>query len=112
MRETTFERLKNRISFGKVYRRTDLASFSLNVDRHLSALVMEGSLTKLQNGLYYRPQSSAFGDLPPDDEKLLEGFLKSREFVVYSPNSFNALGLGTTQLYNLPVVLNPKRHGR
>ena len=29
-----------------------------------------------------------------------------------SPNAFNGLGVGTTQLYNEPVVYNLKRHGR
>jgi len=28
-----------------------------------------------------------------------------------SPNSYNSLGLGTTQLYNKTVVYNHKRHG-
>jgi hypothetical protein len=31
---------------------------------------------------------------------------------VISPNDYNALGLGTTQLYNYQVVYNHKRHGR
>jgi len=112
MRETTLERLKRRLSPGCVYRRSELAPFSSNVDRHLSALVAEGTLIKLQNGLYLRSRQSTFGDVPPEDKKLLQTFLKSHEFLVYSPNSFNSLGLGTTQLYNLPVVLNPKRHGK
>ena len=29
-----------------------------------------------------------------------------------SPNAFNALGVGVTQLYNETVVYNAKRHGR
>lgn len=28
-----------------------------------------------------------------------------------SPNAYNSLGLGTTQLYNEPLVYNLKRHG-
>src|SRR5207237_990225 len=32
-------------------------------------------------------------------------------FVVTSPNLYNQLGLGTTQLYNKRVVYNRKRHG-
>src|ERR1035441_6970616 len=32
-------------------------------------------------------------------------------FVVTSPNAYNQLGLGTTQLYNKRVVYNQKRHG-
>lgn len=112
MQETTLGRLKKRLAPGRIYRRAELAPFSSNVDRHLGMLVEEGVLTKLQNGLYFRPRRSTFGDVPPEETRLLQTFLKSREFLVYSPNSFNSLGLGMTQLYNLPVVLNPKRHGR
>jgi hypothetical protein len=111
MQETTLGQLKKRLTAGKVYRRAELEPHSSNIDRHLSALVQEGVLTKLQNGLYFRPKESTFGKVPPEDGALLRTFLKSSEFLVYSPNSFNSLGLGTTQLYNLPVVLNPKRHG-
>ena len=111
MRETVLKRLKKKLSPGNVYRRADFTALSSNVDRHLSTLVSEGVLSKLQNGLFYCPEQSTFGDVPPADQELLEAFLKSDEFLVYSPNSFNSLGLGTTQLYNLPVVLNAKRHG-
>ena len=30
---------------------------------------------------------------------------------MFSPSSYNALGLGTTQLYNQTLVYNHKRHG-
>ena len=30
---------------------------------------------------------------------------------MFSPSSYNAVGLGTTQLYNQTWVYNPKRHG-
>lgn len=112
MREKTLDLLKRKLTPGKVYRRSDLAHFSSNVDRHLNVLVKEGVLTKLQNGLYLYPKHSTFGEVPAEENKLLETFLKSPKFLVYSPNSFNSLGLGTTQLYNLPVVLNQKRHGK
>ena len=112
MHEKTLDVLKRKLYPGKVYRRADLALFSSNVDRHLKALVEKGSLAKLQNGLYLCPRQSTFGEVPPEENKLLERFLKSSKFLVYSPNSFNSLGLGTTQLYNLPVVLNQKRHGK
>lgn len=112
MHEKTVDVLKRKLYPGRVYRRADLAHFSSNVDRHLKALVEEGVLTKLQDGLYLCPRQSTFGEVPPEENKLLEKFLKSSKFLVYSPNSFNSLGLGTTQLYNLPVVLNQKRHGK
>ncbi len=112
MHEKTVDLLRRKLYPGKVYRRADLALFSSNVDRHLKTLVQEGALTKLQNGLYLCPRQSTFGEVPAEENKLLERFLKSSKFLVYSPNSFNSLGLGTTQLYNVPVVLNQKRHGK
>jgi hypothetical protein len=49
--------------------------------------------------------------VPPKDEDLVEAFLKDQDFLLLSPNSYNSLGLGTTQLYNKTVVYNHKRHG-
>ena len=37
--------------------------------------------------------------------------MKTDRFVLTSPNAYNQLGLGTTQLYNKRVVYNQKRHG-
>ena len=33
-------------------------------------------------------------------------------FLLASPNAYNALGVGTTQLHNKTVVYNHKRHGK
>jgi hypothetical protein len=41
----------------------------------------------------------------------VKGFLRDKEFLVFSPSSYNAVGLGTTQLYNRTLVYNHKRHG-
>ena len=41
----------------------------------------------------------------------MKGFLRDKEFLVFSPSSYNAVGLGTTQLYNRTLVYNHKRHG-
>jgi len=84
---------------------------STNIDRHLKQLVEEGSLRKVQQGLYLCPKSSPFGEAPAGEVELLKTFLRSENFLAYSANSFNALGLGTTQLYNVRTVLNQKRHG-
>lgn len=96
---------------GKVYRREDLAQVSNAVDRHLRELVDDGKLKRLAQGLYYAPRQSAFGDLPPDDSELVAAFLRDKDFLVFSLSSYNALGLGTTQLYNKTLVYNRKRHG-
>lgn len=96
---------------GKVYRREDLARVSKAVDRHLRELVSDGALKRLAQGLYYAPKQSAFGVLPPDDQELVAAFLRDKDFLVFSPSSYNALGLGTSQLYNKTLVYNHKRHG-
>ena len=43
---------------------------------------------------------------------MLKAFLKSDDFLVMSLNSYNALGVGTTQLHNMQLVYNHKRDGR
>lgn len=103
--------LSAELKAGKVYRREDLARLSKAVDRHLRELVDSGQLLKLAQGLYYAPKQSKFGPLPPEDDQLVEGFLRDKEFLIFSPSAYNAVGLGTTQLYNRTLVYNHKRHG-
>ena len=103
--------LKKHLRPGGVYRRSELSQWSNAVDRHLRHLQEEGTLTKLSGGLYYCPKKTVFGEAPAEDEKLVEGFLKDSRFLLSSPNAFNALRVGTTQLYNETVVYNHKRHG-
>ena len=104
--------LKKHLKAGKVYRRSDLLQYSTAPDRHLASLVSEGSLTKVSQGVYYVPRSTDFGVPPPDDKTLVKSFLKDDRFLILSPNMYNMLGIGTTQLYNDRVVYNHKRHGR
>ncbi|PQJ09108.1 hypothetical protein CJD36_021175 [Flavipsychrobacter stenotrophus] len=94
-----------------MYRRADLTQWSNAVDRHLNELVKSGYLEKLSVGLYYAPKKSIFGVVPPEDESLVRTFLKEDDFLITSPNAYNSLGVGTTQLYNVRVVYNHKRHG-
>ena len=103
--------LKKHLRAGKVYRRAHLEQWSTSVDRHLSQLLEEGRLQKLSGGLYYCPKTSAFGVVPPKDKDLVEAFLKDSRFLLTSPNAYNSLGVGSTQLYNKTVVYNRKRHG-
>lgn len=106
------EQMKKHLRVGRVYRRADLAQWSKSVDRHARELVDQGVLQKLQNGLYYYPKPSVFGRVPADEQELVRTFLKEDDFLLTSPNAYNTLGLGTTQLYNTQVVYNHKRHGR
>lgn len=68
-------------------------------------------MVKLNQGLYYAPKQSKFGVVPPDDRQVVERFLKDEDFLLVSPNAFNSLGLGLTQLYNTTWVYNHKRKG-
>lgn len=103
--------LKKKLRQGDVYRRADLQQWSKSVDRHLQELVKEGALEKLSGGLYYVPAPSAFGKVPAEEHALVKAFLKDDHFLLTSPSDYNALGVGTTQLYNIRLVYNHKRHG-
>ncbi len=106
-----YEQLINKLIPGQAYRRSDLAQYSSNIDRHLALLLQQGLLRKVSHGLYAAPKTTVFGEPPPDEYSLLHTFLKDNHFVVYSPSQFNTLGLGTTQLYNRRIVFNRKRVG-
>lgn len=103
--------VKEHLKPGEVYHRRDLMEWSTSVDRHLQELVKEGTLEKLSGGLYYVPSQSVFGKVPAEEQKLVKAFLKDHRFVILSPNDYNALGVGTTQLYNERRVYNYRRHG-
>lgn len=103
--------LKSNLKRGRVYRRTELSKWSNAVDRHIHDLVHEGTLKKLSPGVYYYPKQTAFGEAPADENTLIRTFLKDDRFLVTSPNVYNSLEVGTTQLYNKRVVYNHKRHG-
>ena len=106
------ENLKLHLRQGHLYRRTDLEKWSGSIDRELAQLVSEGLLVKVRQGLYECPKQSRFGTLPSTPDKLVKTFLKDDDFLLTSPNDYNALGRGTTQLYNYQLVYNHKRHGR
>lgn len=105
------ETIKKYLRPGKVYHRADLKKWSTSVDRHLQELVKDGTLEKLSGGLYYVPRQTAFGKVPADEQELVRSFLKDNRFVIMSPNDYNALQVGTSQLYNERRVYNYKRHG-
>ncbi len=105
------DELRKHLKKGEVYRRTDLTQWSKSVDRHLEALLKDGTLQKLSQGVYYYPEETAFGKTPPKEDVLVRSFLKDDRFLLTSPNLYNSLGVGTTQLYNLRKVYNHKRHG-
>jgi hypothetical protein len=105
------DQLRRHLTRGSVYRRAELANWSKSVDRHLEELQADGTLQKLSPGIYYYPKESVFGKTPPEEKKLVQSFLKDDRFLLTSPNVYNSLGVGTTQLYNERTVYNHKRHG-
>jgi hypothetical protein len=111
MPQSALNTLRSHLKKGKVYRREDLLISSNAIDRHLKQLVDAGDLEKLSQGLYYVPKLSIFGKLPPKEEDLVKAFLKDEDYLMLSPNIYNSLGLGITQLHNKTVIYNHKRHG-
>jgi hypothetical protein len=108
---TKLNDLKAHLKPGRVYRREDVAKWSTSVDRHLKQLVESGVLTKLSGGVYAFPKQTVFGKAPVEDRDVVAAFLKDDRFLLASPNAYNSLGVGTTQLYDKTVVYNRKRHG-
>lgn len=107
-----YDQLKSKLRSGQVYRRAMLTALSGSTDRLLQEMVADGTLKKVYQGMYLRPKVSRFGELPAEPYKLCQAFLKDDNFLLTSPNDFNTLGLGMTQLYNCYVVYNHKRSGR
>lgn len=97
---------------GRVYRTRELAQWGANPPRLAHRLVREGQLVQLAHGLFASPKRSRFGAVPPTDAALLSAFLGGGPFVFTGPEQWNALGLGTTAVYALPLVYNTKRSGR
>jgi hypothetical protein len=108
---TKLQEFQRHLRPGQVYRREDLTRWSTSVDRHLKQLVENGVLRKLSGGLYAYPRKTVFGQAPAKDSKVVGAFLKDDRFLLASPNAYNSLGVGTTQLYDKTVVYNHKRHG-
>jgi len=96
---------------GKVLRVSDISNHTNNPSRDLNYLSEKGLLVKAGPGLFYRPKKSPFGKVPASSNELIRAFLKTDDFLMVDFNSYNGLGLGTTQLYTQTVVYNRKRHG-
>jgi hypothetical protein len=96
---------------GRVYRTRELAAWSTNAPRLARRLVDEGVLMPLAQGLFAHPRQSRFGPVPPSDEAIMRAFLDGGPFVFTGPERWNALGLGTTAAFALPLVYNTKRSG-
>lgn len=96
---------------GHVFRTRDLAGLSANPTRLAMRWMSAGICTRLRNGLYAVPEISKFGTVPPPRLDLLRAFLNGGPFVETGPPIWNALGLGSTQMFAHPLVYNRKRSG-
>lgn len=104
-----YEILKS-LSPGKLYSWDALKEYSSSPGRDLKRLLDKRLLKKVGPGLYLCPNKSRFGDLPATELQLVREFLKTDNFLMFSTNLYNTLGLGLTQLKNELVVYNHKRH--
>lgn len=104
-------RTEPKLETGRVYRTQDLAEWGANTPRLAKRLVKQGILEPLAHGLYFYPKRGRFGPVPPNDQELMRSFLRGAPFVFTGPDRWNALGLGSTALFSLPLVYNTKRSG-
>lgn len=95
----------------RVLRTADLARLGKNTPRTATRLVKEGKLVRLRKGLFIQPVESRFGPVPPSEDELLRAFLKDTPFLMTGPERWNALGLGSTAVFSMPLVYNTKRSG-
>ncbi len=102
---------KPELAPGSVYRTRDLEAWSANAPRLAKRLVEEGQLVPLAHGLFAHPKRGRFGTVPPSDEEMLRAFLDGTPFLITGPERWNALGLGATAVFAMPLVYNTKRSG-
>lgn len=98
------------LSPGKLYSWNVLKKYSNSPGRDLKRLVDYGLLRKVGPGLYLLPKKGRYGAVPPSEFQLVRELLKTDDFLMFSTNQYNTLGLGLTQLKNEVVVYNHKRH--
>ncbi len=97
---------------GRVYRTREFVHIDSNATRLVAKLVKRGRLTRLRKGLYYVPASGTFGEVPPSEDALLQGYFGRSPFLRTGPVVWNALGLGSTAVEAVPLVYNTKLTGQ
>ena len=100
-----------KLKAGRVYRTRDLAAWGANPTRLAKRLLDEGRLRQLAHGLFYSPEASRFGPVPPEDTAIMRAFLGDDDFLITGPPRWNALGLGATATFPVTLVYNRKRSG-
>ena len=97
---------------GRIYRTRELRAFSANPSRWAKRLVAQGVLRQPHHGLFYAPVQSRFGLVGVTEDELLTAFLGTDAYLITGPYVWNALGLGTTQLFAVTLVYNTSRTGK
>lgn len=100
-----------RLQPGRVYRTRDLSRWGANASRLAQRLVREGLLVQLAHGIFFHPERSRFGAVPPTDEALMRAYLAGAPFVLTGSERWNALALGSTAVHAATIVYNTKRSG-
>ncbi len=100
----------SQLTEGEVYTWGDLNEYSKSPGRDVKRLLDEGLLKKVGPGLYLLPKKSRYGLLPANKHELVSSFLKTDDYLMLSPNDYNSLRVGLTQLRNETFVYNNKRH--
>lgn len=100
-----------RVAPGRLHRTRELGMWSANAPRLARRLVDEGAPVPLARGLFAHLRPSRFGPVPPRDGEIMRAFLDGAPFVLTGPERWNALGLGTTAGFAVPLVYNTKRSG-
>ncbi len=104
-------RLRLRLEPGRVYRTEDLGRYDSNPTRLAGKLVRSGLLRQLRKGVYYAPEQSAFGEVPPSEAQFLKSLFRGRPYLRTGPSVWNTLGLGATAVEAVPLVYNTTRTG-
>lgn len=101
------------IEDGAVYTAKDFLRWDANPNRLLLQLEAEGMAKRLGHGLWqYRPQENRFGSVPPSSDKLLDAFLGKGQYLLTGSQYWNALGLGSTQMWKMDLVYNQHVEGQ
>jgi hypothetical protein len=101
-----------RLEPGRVYRTENLRRIDKNPTRLVGRLVKAGKLQQLRRGVYYAPQDSAFGEVPPSESELLRSYFRGKPYLRTGPSVWNSLGLGSTAVEAVPLVYNTTRTGQ
>lgn len=110
MKRKTLTELPPGFGPGRVFRTRDLVPWTSHPSRLLARLIADGTCKRSCRGLYgVKIPSKLFGLLPPD---VLRVWLDESPYLQTGPHIWNALGLGSTQLFAVGLIYNRKRSGR